>query len=137
MIRDVRPDPDLDFLTIPGPLKGPKKSQPPLEGKIFIVHPFNWAASLKNYEQYFMRNKQKIIISRRLEDIDENAHPDPLIRCGSDVPDHYQNLTDSQHWFKVATCGKFNYPGQICLCVIRISCKTRKINVQYAFQNNQ
>jgi hypothetical protein len=25
-------------------LKGPKKSQPPLEGKIFIVHPFNWAA---------------------------------------------------------------------------------------------
>jgi hypothetical protein len=27
-----------------GPLKGPKKSQPPLEGKIFIVHPFNWAA---------------------------------------------------------------------------------------------
>ncbi len=23
---------------------GPKKSQPPLEGKIFIVHPFNWAA---------------------------------------------------------------------------------------------
>jgi hypothetical protein len=24
-------------------LKGPKKSQPPLEGKIFIVHPFNWA----------------------------------------------------------------------------------------------
>jgi hypothetical protein len=24
-----------------GPLKGPKKSRPPLEGKIFIVHPFN------------------------------------------------------------------------------------------------
>jgi hypothetical protein len=23
---------------------GPKKSQPPLEGKIFIVHPFSWAA---------------------------------------------------------------------------------------------
>ncbi len=25
-------------------MKGPKKSQPPLEGKIFIFHPFNWAA---------------------------------------------------------------------------------------------
>jgi hypothetical protein len=32
------------FFKRSGPLKGPKKSQPPLEGKIFIVHPFNWAA---------------------------------------------------------------------------------------------
>jgi hypothetical protein len=26
------------------PFKGPKKSQPPLKVKIFIAHPFKWAA---------------------------------------------------------------------------------------------
>jgi hypothetical protein len=45
-------------------------------------------------------------------------------RIGSAVPDHYQNHKDPQHWFKVATCGSFNYPGQNYLCYFRISCET-------------